>query len=556
MRSLLLALVPGMAAAALASQDSALPAEIEYGYAGKLRGRAWQVGTECFVPIAETRAWGWTVTLSRYDAKIDAEGRTVRVPFRMQSGREVLPLSQIVKQLGATGGWRVGTRVYEVWSTLQTVKVDPEGLQVDATFPIKVRTSYESDPPRAMIDLIGTRLESYSEIEMPASARISQLDQNVVRIVLDTDQRIVEGPEVAKSLRSLELKLGPAPANSTIRDPAGAPPTGIVPPTGSQDPVLIEPPVSLANTALPPGARLKVFAGPIQVLQDAPTAATLTVPLTAVLSGAPKISRPMPNVLRLVLPGARYTEAPAGTTYDGSIEQVAYEQFDHAAVVEISLSRPMGVELSYSDNEVRLLLIKPEVGDGKLAGKLIVVDAGHGGPDSGARSPDKKTREKDLTLKIATKLASALAAEGATVIMTRKTDVLIPLKERPEIANRNEADFFISCHINSNERSNSSSGTITFYHANEGPSILLAESIQTELKKTSKMPGMGVWSDQKIYDNGFAVLRYAKMPAVLLELGFINNRNDRARMTSESFAADVSRAVIRGLRVYLGDVKD
>src|SRR5512134_1196469 len=111
MRSLLFALIPGMAAAALASQDSALPAEIEYGYAGKLRGRAWQVGTECFVPIEETRAWGWTVALSRYDAKIDAEGRTVRVPFRMQSGREVLPLSQIVKQLGATGGWRVGTRI-------------------------------------------------------------------------------------------------------------------------------------------------------------------------------------------------------------------------------------------------------------------------------------------------------------------------------------------------------------------------------------------------------------------------------------------------------------
>lgn len=556
MRSLLLALIPGMAASALASQDTSLPAEVVYGYAGQMRGKAWQVGTECFVPIAETRAWGWTVTLSRYDAKIDAEGRTIRVPFRMQSGREVLPLSQVMKQLGATGGWRVGTRTYDVWSTIQTVKVDAEGIQVEAPFPIKVKTAYQSDPPKAMIDLIGARLESYTEIEMPASARISQLDQNVVRIILDTDQRVVESPDLLKPMRSFELSLGPAPASSPARDPDVSRPPGFVPPIGSQDPLLIEPPLSLADTAIPPGSRLKVFAGPVHVLQDGPTAATISVPITAVLAGAPKISRPLPNVIRVVFPGARYTEAPEGTPYKGSVEQVAFEQFDHAAVVEITLSRPMGIEMSYSDHGVRLLLMKPQVGDGKLAGKTIVVDAGHGGHDSGARSPDKRTREKDLTLKIATKLASALAAEGATVIMTRKSDVFIPLKERSEVANRNDADFFISCHINSNHNSNSSSGTITFHHAQESESILLAESIQLELKKAAKLPSMGVWSDQRIYDNGFAVLRYAKMPAVLLELGFINNRSDRARITSESYPSDVARAVVRGLRVYLGDVKN
>lgn len=553
MRSLLLALIPGMAASALASQDNPLPAEVVYGYAGQMKGRAWQVGTECYVPIPEAAAWGWNITLSRYDAKIDAEGRTVRVPYRVQGGREVLPLSQIVKQLGATSGWRVGTRVYEVWSIPQSIKVNASGIKVAAPFPVKAQTTYQADPPRATVDLFGARLESFTEIEMPASARISQLDPNTVRIVLDTDRRIGDDSDYQKPLRNFDLELGPDPAPvSEMKDPA----SGTTPPSGSQNPVLIEPPTSLAETQIPLGSRLKAVAGPVAVLQDGQTAATVSVPLSLPLTGAPKISRPLPNVLRLVLPGAKYAEVPPGTAYEGTIEQVAFEQFDHAVAVEITLARPMGVELSYLDQEVRLILIKPEVGDGKLAGKTIVVDAGHGGQDSGARSPDKKTREKDLTLKIATKLASALALEGATVIMTRKSDVLIPLKERSEIANRNDADFFISCHINSNERTNSSSGTITFYHANEGPSILLAESIQAELKKGAKLPSMGVWSDYKIYDTGFAVLRYAKMPAVLLELGFINNRNDRARMTAESFPADVARSVIRGLKVYLGDVKN
>jgi N-acetylmuramoyl-L-alanine amidase len=436
------------------------------------------------------------------------------------------------------------------------VKVDADGIQIESPFPVKVKTNYQSDPPRAIVDLTGAKLESFTEIEMPASARISQLDGNIVRIILDTDRRIVDSPELSRPLRSLELTLGPAPAGSPLKDPEVSRPPGFVPAGGSQDPILIEPPLSLADTEIPPGSRLKVFAGPLQVLQDSSTAATLSFSLTGLLSGAPKISRPLPNVLRVVFPGARYTEAPEGTPYKGSVEQVAFEQFDHAVVVEITLSRPMGLEMSYTDQEVRLLLIKPQVGDGKLAGKTIVVDAGHGGHDSGARSPDKRTREKDLTLKIATKVASALAAEGATVIMTRKSDVFIPLKERSEVANRNEADFFISCHINSNESSNSSSGTISFHHAQDSDSILLAESIQVELKKTAKLPSMGVWSDQRIYDNGFAVLRYAKMPAVLLELGFINNRSDRARMTSETYPSDVARAVVRGLRVYLGDVKN
>lgn len=85
--------------------------------------------------------------------------------------------------------------------------------------------------------------------------------------------------------------------------------------------------------------------------------------------------------------------------------------------------------------------------------------------------------------------------------------------------------------------------------------MLLAECIQNEMAKSSKLKSIGVWSDNRIYQSGFAVLRYAQMPAVLLEMGFINHTGDRARMTSATFPDDVSRAILRGLRIYLGDVK-
>jgi N-acetylmuramoyl-L-alanine amidase len=193
------------------------------------------------------------------------------------------------------------------------------------------------------------------------------------------------------------------------------------------------------------------------------------------------------------------------------------------------------------------------VGNGKLAGKLIVVDPGHGGKDRGANS--NGVFEKDLNLKIGRLVAEELAKAGATVIMTRKTDVFISLNERALIAERNKADLFVSCHINSTGGSGSQSGGITFHHLGRPVSRLLAECIQDELAKIGGIPDRGVWSDGKIYRSGFAVLRQTTMPGVLLELGFINHSRDRARLVQEDFQRGVAAAVVRGIKVFLGDAK-
>ncbi|MCA1995860.1 MAG: N-acetylmuramoyl-L-alanine amidase, partial [Armatimonadetes bacterium] len=69
----------------------------------------------------------------------------------------------------------------------------------------------------------------------------------------------------------------------------------------------------------------------------------------------------------------------------------------------------------------------------------------------------------------------------------------------------------------------------------------------------SGLPNLGTWSDGKIYASGFAVLRYAKMPAVLLELGFINHATDLRRIRTDDFRKRVASAVVEGLKVFLGD---
>lgn len=238
-----------------------------------------------------------------------------------------------------------------------------------------------------------------------------------------------------------------------------------------------------------------------------------------------------------------------------SISGLQARQKGRTSVLSITLPRPMGVSIATTPDEVVIDLYKPAVGNGKLAGKVVVVDPGHGGKASGARSLDGTVLEKDLTLKIGLFLAEALTAEGATVILTRKTDVNPSLPERSAIANRNGADFFISVHINSNRLANSSSGSIAFYHGADSVGSLLAQCIQAEVAKASGLPSLGPESDTSMYDTGFAVLRRANMPAVLLECGFINDSRDLRRMVTEEFQRKVAEAIVRALKVYLGDAK-
>ncbi|HWA81975.1 MAG TPA: N-acetylmuramoyl-L-alanine amidase, partial [Fimbriimonadaceae bacterium] len=306
------------------------------------------------------------------------------------------------------------------------------------------------------------------------------------------------------------------------------------------------PPVVLASGSTPP------VVGPLVVDSEGPKITGLTLKIVGGLAKMPTFRRPEANIIEIVLPGAKLADGVDFQMAKGpTIRNVDTRDDGGSLVIALTLARPMGIEFSMSGAGLQIQLLKPDVGNGHLAGKIVVVDAGHGGHDDGTQAAG--INEKDLTLAIAKLLSTKLANEGATVIMTRKTDVFIPLSERPAIANRNGADFFVSVHINSNELDNSASGTITFFHAHDPICQLMADCIQREIIKTNGIGGMGVWSDQKIYRSGFAVLRGAKMPAVLVECGFLNTKKDRARMVTDDFQDGIASAIVKGLKAYLGD---
>jgi N-acetylmuramoyl-L-alanine amidase len=580
MKRLLLALLPLLALAS-AAYGQARPAEVHFTHHPAQDG-AFRVLDECFVPLAAVEAWGWTVRAREGIADIDFDGQTLRIPTRTIGGQPTIALRAAVEQLGGETAWIENSNRLEVLAKVRSVRVLQGKISIKASLPIKPNVFVLPAPPRVVIDIPGARLDSKALQEIGAATRVGHHRPNVVRVVIETPLPLPTGLTIQSS-RSFELSLGaghesrPDAKQDPARDEKPPTGTGASPPVTSDPPVVnppgVNPPVVNPPVVNPPVGDPPVVdplvvtppteaetppaapTGPPPLVLNSESATTisLTLRLNAALTAPTLMRRPEPNRLEFVVPGATIVLPTNFKLNTESIRSVTATPVANGTLLAFELARPMGAEFSASGPALLIQLVKPAVGNGRLAGKIVVVDPGHGGRDSGAAVGG--VREKDLNLSISKILAQRLAAEGATVIMTRKTDDFVALQERAQIANRNKADLFLSVHINSNKNANSTSGTITFFHKKDSVGQLLADCIQREIAKVSGLPSIGVWSDQRIYDSGFAVLRHSTMPGVLIEVGFINHNRDRARMVLPEFQNAVAGAVVQGVKVFLGDVK-
>jgi N-acetylmuramoyl-L-alanine amidase len=192
--------------------------------------------------------------------------------------------------------------------------------------------------------------------------------------------------------------------------------------------------------------------------------------------------------------------------------------------------------------------------DNAYSGKIIAIDAGHGGYDPGAVG-DNGTKEKEVNLDIVKRTAKLLEARGATVVLTRSGDQEIGLDQRTSKANSKKANVFVSIHINAAE-STALSGTMTFVHSGSSTntrikeSNRLAKNIQSELVRGIGLKDMGVrYAD-------FAVLRTSNMPAVLCELAFISNPAEEKKMNTDSFRNKAAEAVVKGIGLYFSEKRN
>jgi len=167
----------------------------------------------------------------------------------------------------------------------------------------------------------------------------------------------------------------------------------------------------------------------------------------------------------------------------------------------------------------------------------VVIDAGHGGFDRGASSrvgAPEKMKALDTALRLDAKLRSA----GFRTVMTRRSDRFIPLGDRTRISNGQENAIFVSIHYNS-ARNGSASGTETYYHSPVARG--LARQVEGELNGIAGNQSRGAKSAN------FYVLKNARFPAVLVECGFLSNRSEAARASSENYRDVVAEKVATAL---------
>ncbi|MBS4169710.1 N-acetylmuramoyl-L-alanine amidase [Neochlamydia sp. AcF95] len=184
---------------------------------------------------------------------------------------------------------------------------------------------------------------------------------------------------------------------------------------------------------------------------------------------------------------------------------------------------------------------------------MIVIDAGHGGDDFGTRSLSQpKYHEKFLNLTTSLALNEFLQKMGYQTRLTRSNDEFISLQKRANFANDQDADLFVSVHYNS-APAKQADGIEIFYYKSDinkkrsTQSSQLASSILTQVIQATKAKSRGV------KEGNFAVIRETKMPAVLIEGGFLTNEKEMNKIKEPAYIKKIAWGIAKGVEAYLNE---
>lgn len=434
---------------------------------------------------------------------------------------------------------------------------------IDLDRKVEIKSDRLESPPRLFVDLIGARLHPnlVDKVfpvgnEFLKQIRIGLNRENVVRVVVDFEE--ATGHNV----------FFLADPDRLVIDVQGRPRSGTT--TATNDSVAASPPVAPpARPASRPPVEVMdsvEVTQQVPVLPEAPETAEAARPATPAATPPsiptpvplvdPPAPKPRPEPTSAPSPAA---QAPASPPPTGSASPARNEDGN------FSLARQLG-----------------------LGARRICLDAGHGGHDPGSIGR-AGTQEKDLTLAVVMKLEKLIRTKlGADVVLTRDSDVFIPLEERTAIANASGADLFLSVHINS-ARNRTGRGLETYYlsfaksaaaeaiaarenaisQATMKDLNNLVKAIATNSKIDESRDFAGIIQksnvrglspsfkgllDRGVHTAPFYVLIGANMPSVLTEVGFISNPEEERWLKSEAYQDKLAESLLEGVRSYLNQI--
>lgn len=218
------------------------------------------------------------------------------------------------------------------------------------------------------------------------------------------------------------------------------------------------------------------------------------------------------------------------------------EEIGYTAYITLCFDAIYAYNVYEDENYIYIVLLEPQ----DIYEKIIVVDAGHGGDDTGSYAATGDLDEKDFNLDIILRLKELLDKERIKVYYTRLRDERVSLKRRVELANELGADLFVSVHCNSSEESGGNGFEILYQEGKSTgfTSKQFAEVCLKELEDATNRRNRGIVKGNRIY-----IVRKAKMPMVLIEAGFISNREDLNYLSERENRDNIAKGI------YLGIIK-
>lgn len=504
---------------ALACQAAATPWKIVFGGNGQTIDVD-QAAGQHWLSISEIKLLGFNPVQNNALLQVSTGARTVSVPLQTVHSKTSVSLEAACEQLDLQLVTDQASKTLTILPRLEVVRYLAGHLILDASANLTTTASASSDGTSLLVTINGAVLSPDVVTNLNPGISVVQKDD-------DTVQFAITG-------------RFPAKAKVTTKQP------------------------SASHVDINVGGLQFEGSAPVPALGTAPASLTirelpskevdLTIPLTHRLSECPIVARNGSHV-SVTLPGIRLTLDGLDSTASNLVRGFSLKAEGVNTHIEFDTPRPMGFIAGFNDRQFSIRLFQrltdnPPAGSLPLLDRLIVVDPGHGGKDSGAVNSRVGIKEKTLTLQISTRLAETLAKQGAAILMTRMDDSYPTLSDRTHIANTNKSDLFLCVHINETNNSKTT-GSITFCHPGSAASMDLAESIEDQFSALKQIPTIGVWYDTKIYRKvGFFVLRNTDMPAVLMELGFISNANDVKALMQPDFQAKIAIAIANGVEGY------
>jgi N-acetylmuramoyl-L-alanine amidase len=489
---------------------------------------------------------------------------------RRMAGDAVLCLLSGLILAGSAGAADLNVSAVRFWSLGDTTRI---AIEVSGEFHF--RTDRIPDPPRIFFDIHdavnvlqrrGVHVIPVND-KLLKQIRVAQTQLSVTRVVLDLEPEV----EVSTSQLSnpdrliVELRSKRTAARSAMPSPGVTVVTRLEPETPPA-PVrevrrFVPPPEE--KKAPPPPVLISSLPPQASVSRGLPPESSIPSILLPPFRRQPAPEQPKPQTPAVPREAARLTPNPPPAAANKPL--VAEE------------APALGARRTSQGGQSMTRVLGLKIG-------RVVIDAGHGGHDTGTIGPTGLT-EKSLVLDVARKLGALIEERmESEVVYTRSDDTFVPLETRTAIANQRHADLFISIHANSS-RIRTISGVETYYlnfsttkedldvaareNASAQKSVFELKDLLTRIAKSDKveesqefatrvqtsMFALAAKSNPALRNRGvkkapFVVLIGAEMPSILAEIGFISNPKDEAAMKKSDYRQKVAEALYKGLSQY------